>query len=137
MQHAARLELRNVSFCYKINSFGSFDRYERDEFRAGQPVLLYAEVNNFESQPTTTGLYKTRLRSHIEVRRGNAQGDIVEQNDFPATEDLCRNLRSDYFHSYKIDLPQHLTPGPYTLVLAVEDELGGKVAIQSINFLIR
>jgi hypothetical protein len=137
LQHAARMELRNVSFCYKINSFGSFDRYERDEFRAGQPVLLYAEVNNFESQPTTTGLYKTRLRSHIEVRRGNAQGDIVEQNDFPATEDLCRNLRSDYFHSYKIDLPQHLTPGPYTLVLAVEDELGGKVAIQSINFLIR
>lgn len=137
LQHAARLELRNVSFCYKINSFGSFDRYERDEFRAGQPVLLYAEVGNFESQPTTTGLYKTRLRSHIEIRRGSAQGEIVEQNDFPATEDLCRNLRSDYFHSYKIDLPQHLTPGPYVLVLGVEDELGGKVAIQSINFLVR
>jgi hypothetical protein len=137
LQHAARLELRNVSFCYKINSFGSFDRYERDEFRAGQPVLLYAEVGNFESQPTTAGLYKTRLRSHIEIRRGNAQGEIVEQNDFPATEDLCRNLRSDYFHSYKIDLPQHLTPGPYSLVLGVEDELGGKVAIQSIDFLVR
>jgi len=137
LQHTARLELRNVSFCYKILSFGSFDRYERDEFRAGQPVLLYAEVNNFESQPTTTGFYKTRLRSHIEIRRGGAQGEIVEQNEFPATEDLCRNLRRDYFHSYKIDLPQHLTAGPYTLVLGVEDELGGKVAIQSIDFLIR
>jgi hypothetical protein len=137
LQHAARLELRNVTFCYKINSFGSFDRYERDEFRAGQPVLLYAEVRNFTSEPAESGLYRTRLASHIEIRRGSAQGEAVEANEFPATEDLCRNLRTDYFHSYKIDLPQHLAPGPYTLVLSVQDELTGKVSSQAINFLIR
>lgn len=137
LQGAARLELRNVTFCYKINSFGSFDRYERDEFRAGQPVLLYAEVRNFTSEPATSGLYRTRLASHIEIRRGSAQGEAVEANEFPATEDLCRNLRTDYFHSYKIDLPPHLPPGPYALVLSVQDELTGKVASQAINFLIR
>jgi hypothetical protein len=46
-------------------------------------------------------------------------------------------LRTDYFHSYKIDLPPHLPPGPYALVLSVQDELTGKVASQAINFLIR
>jgi hypothetical protein len=137
LQRAARLELRNVTFCYKINSFGSFDRYERDEFRAGQPVLLYAEVRNFASEPGESALYRTRLASHIEIRRGSAQGEAVEANEFPATEDLCRNLRTDYFHSYKIDLPPHLPPGPYALVLSVQDELTGKVASQAINFLIR
>lgn len=137
LESIAPLQLRSVSFCYKINSFGNFDRYERDEFRPGQPVLLYAELRNFASQPGTAGGYLTRLKSHIEIRRGGPDGQPVEQNTFPATEDTCRSIRHDYFHSYKIDLPQHLTPGPYALVLTVEDELSRKTATQTVNFLVR
>ncbi len=137
LETIAPLQLRSVSFCYKINSFGNFDRYERDEFRPGQPVLLYAEVRNFRSEPAASGGYHTRLKSHIEIRRGGPDGQPVEQNTFPATEDTCRSIRHDYFHSYKIDLPQHLTPGPYALVLTVEDELSGKAAAHTVNFLVR
>jgi hypothetical protein len=137
LEAIAPLQLRSVSFCYKINSFGNFDRYERDEFRPGQPVLLYAEIRNFRSEPATAGGYVTRLKSHIEIRRGGPDGQPVEQNSFPSTEDTCRSIRHDYFHSYKIDLPQHLTPGPYALVLTVEDELSRKSATQTVNFLIR
>jgi hypothetical protein len=137
LEAIAPLQLRSVSFCHDINSFGNFDQYERDEFRAGQEVLLYAEVRNFRSEPAAAGGYGTRLKSHIEIRRGGPDGQPVEQNSFPSTEDTCRSIRHDYFHSYKIDLPQHLTPGPYALVLTVEDELSGKSATQTVNFLIR
>ena len=137
LQRQAPLELLNTSFCYKINSFGNYERYERDEFRPGQPVLLYAELRNFRSEPTNAGSYTTRLRSRIELRRGGADGEVVDENTFPATEDLCRSVRNDYFHSYKIDLPQHLSPGPHTLVLIVEDELSGKTATETIGLLIR
>lgn len=137
LQRIAALELRNVSFCYKINSFGNFESWQRDEFRPGQTVLLYAEVRNFESRPTAQGTFTTSLKSFIEIRRGRFDGEVVEQNVLPTTQDLCRSVRHDYFHSYTIDLPQQLSPGPYTLVLTVEDEFSGKRATQAIGFLIR
>ena len=42
LKEEARLELRNVSFCHKILSYGNYQRLERDEFSPGQPVMLYA-----------------------------------------------------------------------------------------------
>ena len=137
LQHLAQLELWNTSFCHKISSFGNFERYDRDEFRAGQPVLLYAELRNFQSDPTNTGHFRTQLKSHIEIRRGGIDGERIEYNSFPPTEDLCRAPRNDYFHSYKIDLPHHLTPGPHALVLTVEDMLSGKISTEVLDFVVR
>jgi hypothetical protein len=137
LEQLAALQLSNVSFCYKINSFGNFESYQRDEFHSGQTVLLYSEINNFESRPQQNGQFTTRLKSFIEIRRGRADGEIIEQNALAPTEDVCRTIRHDYFHSYTIDLPQSLTPGEYTLVLRIEDEFSGKSAVQPISFLIR
>jgi hypothetical protein len=137
LERLAALQLKNVNFCYKINSFGNFESWQRDEFRPGQPVLLYAEVSNYESRPQSDGRFMTRLKSFIEIRRGDVDGPVIENNALTPTEDVCRSMRKDYFHSYTIDLPQHLTPGPYTLVLRVEDEFSGKTAVQPIRFLIR
>lgn len=137
LEEQAQLELWNTSFCHKITSFGNFDRYERDEFHAGQRVGVYAELRNFHSEPTTNGYFRTRLKSHIEIRRGGVDGERVDYNTFPPTEDLCRAPRNDYYHSYQIDLPNHLTPGPYALVLTVEDTLSGKVATDVLDFVIR
>jgi len=50
------------------------------------------------------------------------------------TEDRCRSIRGDYFHSYRLDLPAHLTPGPYVLKLLVEDLVSGKTATETIPF---
>jgi len=137
LERLAALQLKNVSFCFKINSFGNFESWQRDEFRPGQTVLLYAEVSNFESRPHADGRFTTRLKSFIEIRRGGADGPVIENNTLTPTEDVCRSIRQDYFHSYTIDLPQHLTPGPYSLVLRVEDEFSGKTAVHPISFLIR
>jgi hypothetical protein len=134
LQKSARLEVRSLSFCDKIDGFGMFHPFERDIFRPGQPVLVYAEIRNFTTEPGNNGHYRTVLRSTIEILRGS--GELVERKVFEPTEDLCRSPRSDYFHSYKLDLPSHLTPGPHTARVTLEDELSGRIASATLEFLV-
>jgi hypothetical protein len=100
-------------------------------------VLLYAEVRNFKMEVTSAGRYRTSLKSTIEIVKSGNDGELIERRHFDATEDQSRSPRSDYFHSYKLDLPPHLTPGNYSLKLTLEDELSGKIGASSIDFLVR
>jgi hypothetical protein len=137
LQTTARLELRNLAFCDKIDGFGSYHPFEQDVFRPGQPVLVYAEVRNFKTDVTTAGRYRTSLKSTIEIVKAGEGGEIIERRHFDSTEDQSRSPRTDYFHSYKLDLPLHLTPGTYSLKLTLEDELSGKIGASNIEFLVR
>ena len=135
LQENARLELRNVTFCHKIASFGTYERFDRDEFTPGQPVLVYAEVANFKSEPAADGQFRTLLKSTIEIYTPG--GELVERMAFPATEDLCRNYRRDYFHSYEFTIPQRIALGPHVMKLIVEDQLSRKTAENTLNFAVR
>ena len=137
LQEKAGLELRHVTFSHKISSFGNYERYQRDEFNPGQQVLLYAEVENFRSEPTADGQYRTLLKSSIEIYKAGSQGGPVESIPFAAAEDLCRNPRRDYFHRYSFTIPQNITIGPHVLKLTVEDQLSRKVASYSLNFTVK
>jgi hypothetical protein len=137
LQALARLELGSLTFCEKIDGFGSYQPFERTVFRPGQPVLLYAEVRNFKTEITAAGRYRTSLKSTMEIVRSGGDGELIERRRFESTEDQSRSPRVDYFHSYKLDLPLHLTPGSYTLKLTLEDELSGKIGSSSIDFLVR
>jgi hypothetical protein len=137
LQENAKLEISNVNFCHKISSFGSYERFPRDEFSPAQPVLVYAEVTNFKSEPSADGQFRTILRSTIEIFRAGANGELVERFEFPATEDLCRNYRRDYFHSYEFSMPQRISLGPHVLKLTVEDQLSQKVASYTLNFTVK
>ena len=134
LRERANLELRNLTFCKKIDGFGSYERFDRDEFRPGQAVLVYAEMRNFLSEPTNDGQYKTVLKSTIEIHRAGSQAGLVTRQDFSPTEDLCRNRRHDYFHSYLINIPERVTVGPHILKLIVEDQLNRKIASYTVNF---
>lgn len=135
LQEQADLQIRNVAFCRQIQYYGNYDRFPRDEFRPGQEVLVYAEVDNFKSEPTADGQYRTLLRSSIELLSPN--GEVRKQIDFPATEDLCRNYRRDYFHNYQFTIPDRLPLGPHTLKVTIFDELSGKMASYTQNFLVQ
>ena len=137
LQITAKLQLRNVSFCSQINGFGSFDQFETDVFSPGQPVLIYCDVRNFQSEASAEGFFVTKLRSTIEIYEGNQTGQLVDRNSFPATEDLCRSIRTDYYNSYRIDLPSHLNSGPHLLRLTVYDELSGKSATETMPFTVQ
>ncbi len=137
LQGEANLSLRNVAFCRKITSFGSYEKFERDEYEVGQPVLLYAEVANFKSvaQPSD-GLYRTQLKSALEIFRAG-EGQPLSKIDFEPTTDLCRSYRQDYFHSYELKIPSTLTLGPHVLKLTVEDVQTGKLATYTLNFTVK
>ena len=134
LKAGADLSLQNVSFCHKIVSFGNYERFSRDQFTPGQPVLLYAEVENFKSTIVDSDRYRTALKSTIEIHKAGVEGQPVEVIEFPVTEDLCRSYRRDYFHSYEFSVPKKVEPGLYTLVLKVQDQLGQKTAVSTANF---
>ena len=134
LQEKARLELKNLAFCQKITSFGTYQRFKRDQFTPGQPVLLYAEAANFRSEPSSDGQFHTLMKSTIDIHEGGPQGRILESIPFKPSEDRCRNHRRDYFHSYEFAIPQGINPGPHVLRLTVEDQLGRKTAAATMNF---
>jgi hypothetical protein len=134
LQEKSKLELRNVSFCNKIENYGRYERFKRDEFTAGQPVLLYAEVENFKSEQVNDG-YRVILKSTIEIF--DSRGTLVHKNAFAANEDQCSSPRRDYYNSYEFSIPQQISLGPHTLKLTVEDQLSQKVASYSVNFTVK
>ncbi|MBM81016.1 MAG: hypothetical protein CMJ78_10540 [Planctomycetaceae bacterium] len=135
LQSRAKLNLRNVSFCRKITSFGNFEAYDRDEFSPGEPVLLYAEVGNFRSVPTSDGQYRTLLRSTIQIYRDSGKRELVAEIPFAETEDVCSTQRQDYFHSYELSIPKrNISLGPHLLKLTVVDVMSNKASTQTLRF---
>lgn len=135
LRDKADLELRNLAFCREITFYGNYERFPRDEFRRGDRVLLYVEVENFRSETTPDGQYRTLLSSTLEIL-GSA-GESRWKKVFTATEDLCHNQRRDYFHNYQLTIPDTLPLGPHVAKLTVVDELSGKLSSSSINFTVR
>lgn len=134
LRHRADLKLKNVTFCHHIVSFGDYERFSTDQFTPGQPLLLYAEVENFFSTRTDADRYRTVLKSQIEIYDNSNMQNPVVTIPFDPSEDICRNHRRDFFHSYEFTVPQDLQPGLYTLVLRVTDQLSQKVATSRLNF---
>ncbi len=134
LQEKSKLQLRNVAFCQIVNGYGNYDRFQRDHFSPGQKVLLYSEVENFRSELTSDGQYRTVLKSTVEIYRAGSGGGAVKEFEFAPTEDLCRNQRRDYFHVYEFTIPPGISLGPHLIKLTVEDQLNRKVATYSLNF---
>jgi hypothetical protein len=137
LKDKANLELRNVAFCQKVEHYGVYDRFQRDEFFPGQPVVVYFEAANFHSEPTADGRFRTLLKARIEIHKPGGHGELVEQKDIPVSEDLCRNHRRDYYTSFLFDIPKRISLGPHVMKLIVEDQLSKKVATYTLNFTVR
>lgn len=135
LRERSNLEIHNLAFCSQIDHFGNFQRFPRDEFHPGERVLIYAEIENYKSELTVDGNFRTLIRSSMEIL--SPSGDVRWQEEFPAEEDLCTSYRRDYFHNYTLTIPDRLPLGPHTLKLTVFDELSGKMVSQSVNFVVR
>jgi len=130
----SQLQVRNLAFCSEVVSYGVFTAFAKSEFKPGQQVLLYAEVENFRSEETPKGFH-TALKSHYKVI--DSQSRQVEEHDFALSEERCQNARRDYFVRYFVTLPARIYDGRYTLQLTVEDTLGKKVGQSTIDFTIK
>lgn len=140
MRGQAKLQIRNMNFCSRISSFGVFDRVTEPRFRPGQQILVYTEIENFQSEEVVqdgTGAFKTKLSSTLELHRRSETSvpqEPVRTENFSPTVDLCASPRRDYFNAYTYVLPNDLPPGAYSLTLNVRDELGNGFASESLNF---
>jgi hypothetical protein len=128
------LSVRNLAFCTRVDSFGVYTRFEKEEFQPGEEVLLYAEVQNFRSEATPQG-HRTALTSSYQVF--DAAGRRIDEQEFPVTEERCQNRRHDFFIRYFVRLPERAYDGRHTLQLTIEDTLGHKLGQSTIDFIIK
>jgi hypothetical protein len=116
---ASKLDLRNLAFCERVESFGWFTEFTRNEFLPKQQVILYVEVDNFTAQEKGPHSFETELQGHYQIF--DARGNIVAERKLPLDREVCRNMRRDYFLAYPIYLPDAIEPGRYRLELTIED----------------
>lgn len=128
------LVVKNLHFCTEVTSYGVFKKVDHHDFTAGQQSLLYAEVENFNSDETRDGFH-TALQSSYQIL--DAQGRRVAHDDFALTEEHCQNRRRDYFVRYFLSLPSQIYEGRYTLELTVEDTLGRKIGQSTVQFSVK
>ncbi len=134
LSELSQLNVSGLAFCTEISSFGVFTKFDRDEFAPGQEVLLYAEVENFQSQMSEKG-YRTVLRSSYQIL--DARGARVFDDDFGVIEDVCQRRREDFFMRYRLWIPDRIYDGPHTLKLTIEDETKQQVGQATIKFEVR
>jgi hypothetical protein len=128
------LFVRNLAFVTAVQSYGAYTPFDDYEFRPGEPVLLYAEVENYRCKETARG-YHTALRSSYEIFDSARQK--VADHEFSTNEEYCKNARRDFFTVCEFRIPERLNPGKYVLRLTVADLNGDKAGESSITFQIR
>ena len=141
VQHAQALSpltIRRSSFCTAINGFASFDEVPASSFTAGQPVLIYMELDNFRSERTETGIYRSAFSASLEILRVDDQGEHqVEVFPLPSIEDEATARRTDFFQSFELVIPSHLPEGTYQVRILLRDQLSQQQARTTLPFTVR
>jgi hypothetical protein len=128
------LVVKNAHFCTEVKGYGTFTAFPKDEFRLGQEVLLYCEVENFHSKPTDRG-YHTALKGRYQIF--DHAGNVVAEKDLSLKEEHCQNKRRDFFIPYFVWMPKQIPPGTYQLKLTIEDVHAQQMADTLIEFAIK
>ena len=87
----AGLIVRNLAFCSEVSSFGVYKKFENPEFKPGQELLMYLEVDNFKTESTEKG-YHTSFKTSYQIL--DSRGARVAEQEFAATEEYCQNPRA-------------------------------------------
>jgi len=128
LESLANLKVVSGAFCTEVSGYGQFKTFVSDVFDSGQKVLLYCEVENYNSpeQSSDSGAtFHTRLRGSYAIY--DASGHAVQQAEFPVVEDIARRRRRDFYMHLPITIGD-LSNGDYELHLLVEDLGGNKTA---------
>ena len=128
LESLANLRVVAGEFCTEVSGYGQFNPFAYNVFPVGQKVLVYCEVENFNStqQDSETGVsFLTRLRGSYAIY--NSSGHAVQQAEFPTLEDVARKRRRDFYMHLPITIG-NLAAGDYELHLLIEDLGGNKTA---------
>jgi hypothetical protein len=138
------LTLPTVALCRSVQQFGVYDAIDPAQFPAGKDatVIVYCEVENFVSQPASTGAMETKLNYQAVLYSEGGAGSAGDPSAAVLSRkpagviDRCRNRRRDFFLADRLTLPATLAPGKYTLKVTVVDELANHVAERAVPILL-
>lgn len=120
----ADLEIARLVLCTRIHSYGSFDPIPEGFLASGRAnqAFVYCEVQNFGSEMTAGGKFRTRIAHHLELLtpQGHSVWKDTEQME---VADECLNRRHDFFFNRLFQLPRGINPGQYILKITVEDKI--------------
>jgi hypothetical protein len=130
LRSESELTLHNVTLCTKVDSYGVYKAVDSDRFIAGHEnqVIVYAEVENFQSQATNDNQWQTKLSEEMVLYTESGMPVWPAKNQVDSVVDLCHEHRHDFFVAKLITLPQNLTIGRYLLKLTVTDQEANRVA---------
>ena len=129
----AELTVPTVALCTWARGFGSYDPIDPARFVAGKEhrVVVYCEVENFQSQPNEKKQYETRLTQDL-VLYTESSGLEVWKEKKQSYVDQARSRRHDFFIGRVVTLPANLTIGTYLLKVTIEDTQAKHIAENTI-----
>ncbi len=137
-QALSPLTIRRADFCSEIHGFGSIEELPGTTFSAGQPVLIYLELDNFRTERTESGTYRSKFSAILEIQRSDEHGEqLIEAIPVESIEDEATTRRTDFYQSYELTIPSHLAEGRYQIRITVRDLKGSQQAVTVLPFAIR
>jgi hypothetical protein len=120
------LSLPALKLTSSVSSFGVYEPIPAAlSMRAETAAVVYVEVANFMSRLNERGGYETRLTSTLSLY--NSAGRAVWSSKPATVNDLCRNIRKDFFVPTVVRIPP-MPVGKYKLKATVTDVNSNQVA---------
>jgi hypothetical protein len=117
-----------------VDGFGNYEAFEPPVRKAGQPMILYCEVDGLRFEQTAAG-FRTRLAAQIEIVPEGGGAPVLLKT-LATAEETCRKRRRDYFIAYKLVLPKPLTPGDYKIRLTEKDLTSDRTTTREVTFFV-
>jgi hypothetical protein len=134
LEDKAPLEIVDLRLCSKVDGFGDFEPIEPPVRKAGQPVILYCEVDGLRFEQTSAG-FRTRVAAQFEILPEGGGPPILTRS-LSTAEETCRRRRRDYCIVYRLVLPKPLEPGDYRIRLTERDLNSDRSASREVSFAI-
>ena len=134
LEDKAPLEIADLRLCSKVERFGDFEPFDPPVRKAGQPVILYCEVDGLRFEQTSAG-YRTRTSAHVEILPEGSNAPVMSRT-FSPSDEICRRRRRDYFIAYRLVLPKPLAPGDYRIRLTTRDLTSDRSTSREVSFAI-
>jgi hypothetical protein len=123
------LAVRNACFASRVQAWGVVDRFVESQFRPGQELIVYFELDNLSAGESPAG-HTTCIDATLTLVDGD--GRTVHDWSFEPIAETCRAKRHDYFARYVIRIPESVQAGDCRIDVAVVDTLAGTTARASL-----
>jgi hypothetical protein len=134
LEDKAPLEIVDLKLVSRVDGFGNYEAFEPPVRKAGQPMILYCEVDGLRFEQTAAG-FRTRLAAQIEIVPEGGGAPVLLKT-LATAEETCRKRRRDYFIAYKLVLPKPLTPGDYKIRLTEKDLTSDRTTTREVTFFV-